>query len=99
MGVNNILGNHITWSIGQLCGYPEALKKYFYAFFEVILATHFHQNFTKTELWNFVLIILSKNVLEDKRTPETTLNVKKVFMEFLLWGIFSNFDQNMKGRK
>ena len=25
--------------------------------------------------------------------------VKKVFMEFRLWAIFSNFSQNMKGRK
>ena len=37
-----------------------------------------------------------------KRTPEQFLskyNSEKIFMEFRLWAIFSNFGQNMKGQK
>ena len=91
-----------VWPIG----YPQLIKFWFSLIFRSDFG-YFHQNFTKSYIkWNFVLIILPKNFVEDKRYLKElqkqfweNIMVKKKFYGVRLWAIFSNFGQNMKGWK
>ena len=96
----------VGWPIGRLCGHSEPITFWFSAIFRGDFGYIFTKISQKAELWNFVLIILSKNFLVDKRHLKEhqkqfweNIMVKQNFYGVSIVGYFFKFWSKYEGSK